>query len=315
VWPACLALLLLSACLTPNPPDVVPVGAREVSFESAGYRLTGTLSSPGGRPARAGILIIPGSGPIDRDGVSRTAPPTPPVYRRWAEGLGGAGFAVLRYDKRFLSYPDVDITTFDQEAQIVDAVAAVAFLRGAPEVAGRKLFVIGHSEGGTLAPVVAARVGSIAGLIIINTVVFSVDELLVAQVEANPTIPRSTVSEVRDLFVELKNGSFPPRGLLYGGGASYWTQWIAYSSNAPTTLSQLPMPLLLVQCLSDATLPGATLGRNLDVLRTVAARNANARLRELRGHDHLGMLPGEPEPSPELMDTLIDWLLKASTTR
>lgn len=125
---------------------------REMSFQSVGYSLKGTLSGPVGRAAAAGVLIIPGSGPVDRDGASRVAPSLPPFYRQWAERLSETGFVVLRYDKRFLTYPDLEIASFDQEAQITDAMSAVASLRALPGLAARPVFIIGHSEGGTLAP-------------------------------------------------------------------------------------------------------------------------------------------------------------------
>jgi uncharacterized protein len=311
MWAACLALLILVACSPTNHLEGPRVAARDVTFQSGGYRLEGTITTSEQRPASASVLIIGGSGPIDRDGASRTAS-TPPVYRWWAEGLGAAGFAVLRYDKRFLTFPAIDIAAFDQEAQIADALAALAFLRAAHE-AGRDVFIVGHSEGGTLAPVVATRAGAVAGVVVINTIVFPVDELLVAQLDSNPTVPKATVAEIGEQIEHIKAGSFPPSGLLLGAGASYWRQWIEYSSSAPARLAQLPMPLLLVQCLSDQTLPGRTLDRNLEILRATAARNRRAQLRELPAHDHFAMRPRDHGASPEFMEALIRWVRQAGS--
>lgn len=75
------------------------------------------------------------------------------------------------------------------------------------------------------------------------------------------------------------------------------------------------MPLLVVQCMSDETLPGHTLARNLVVARAVTAGNHNAQLRELAGHDHLGMRPGEHEPSAEFMAAMVGWLGNALSAR
>ena len=75
------------------------------------------------------------------------------------------------------------------------------------------------------------------------------------------------------------------------------------------------MPLLLVQCLKDETLPGQTLGRNLAIARSVTAGNREARLRELSDHDHLGMRPGEREPSAEFMAVVVGWLGTARARR
>jgi pimeloyl-ACP methyl ester carboxylesterase len=254
-----------------------------------------------------GVLIIPGSGPVDRNGASRLAPSMPPVYRQWAERFGAAGIGALRYDKRFLTHPEVDIASFDQEAQIVDALSALGFLRSVRALAGNPVFIVGHSEGGTLAPLVAGRAGAVAGVAVINTVQFPVDELVLAQLEAAPA-PSVRLDEVKRRFAEIKNGAFPKRGLLLGAGASYWSQWIQYSASSPETLSRLSTALLLIQSLNDETLPGDTLGRNVVTLRAIASTNRNAQLRELQGHDHLGMLPGSREPSDELMRILSDWI-------
>ena len=307
MWAALLALVILAACGHTNRAEGPRVTARDVTFQSASYRLEGTITSPDHRPASAGILIIGGSGPIDRDGVLRAAS-TPAVYRWWAEGLGAAGFVVLRYDKRFLTYPAIDIGALDQETQIADALAALAFLRAAPEVGGHGIVVVGHSEGGTLAPIVATRAGAVAGVIVINSVVFPVDELLIAQLDANPSVPKATVETIGNQLERIKAGSLPRSELLLGAGPSYWKQWIEYSTSAPTRLAELPVPLLLVQCLGDETLPSRTLDRNLENLRAAVARNRLAQLRELPAHDHFAMRPGEREPSPELVHALIGWL-------
>jgi pimeloyl-ACP methyl ester carboxylesterase len=288
----------------------LPVGAaglesREVAFQSAGYRLVGTLSVPGG-PALAAVLILPGSGPTDRNGLSRVAPSMPPIYRQWAERLGEAGIGALRHDKRFLTHPDVDMPSFDQEAQIADSLSAVGFLRSTPEFASKPIFIAGHSEGGTLAPIVAQRAG-VAGVAVVNTVQFAADELVVAQLAAMK-MPSDQLDEVKRFFAQIKDGSFPRGGLLLGVGANYWTQWIKYSAGSRATLSRLSMPLLLIQSLDDETLPGGTLGRNVATLRAVASANRNAQLHELQGHDHQGMLSGSREPSGEFMRILSEWL-------
>ncbi len=239
----------------------------------------------------------------------------PPVYRQWAERLSEAGFAVLRYEKRYLTHPGIDIAALDEEAQTRDALSAVAFLRSAPGVASKPIFLIGHSEGGTLAPIVAERAGAIAGVVIVNAALFPIDELLVEQLQANPSVGKDAIVEVKRLLAKVKDGSFPRGDLLLGAGGAYWAQWIRYSTNASTTLSGLTMPLLLVQCSNDETLPGQTLGRNLAISRAVTAGNQNAQLRELSDHDHFGMRPGEREPSAEFMAVVAGWLGSALSPR
>src|SRR5713226_8633280 len=167
------------------------------------------------------------------------------------------------------------------------------------------------AKGGTLAPIVAERAGAIAGVVVVNAALFPIDELLVGQLRANPTVSPNAIVEVERLLAKVKDGSFPHGGLLLGAGGGYWAQWIRYSTNASTTLSGPTMPLLLVQCLSDETLPGQTLGRNLAISRAVT----NGQLRELADHDHLGMRPGEGDPSAEFMAVVVGWLGTALARR
>ena len=275
------------------------VDSKDAAFLSEGYRLFGTLTVPAA--PRAAVLIIPGSGPVDRDGTSKAAPQMPPVYKMWAERLGDAGIATMRYDKRYLTHTDLDLVTLDQEAQIADARAALRYLRS--QVAGKPVFVIGHSEGGMMAPLVAEREGTTAGVIVINAAQFPIDELVIEQVKAGGA-PQDYVDGLGKVFARLKDGSFPVKGQLLGAGQNYWKQWIQYSTDSTKTLSRLKVPVLLVQCMDDETLPGPTLERNVKALRTVQ----KAQLRLLKDHDHLGMVVGSHEPSPEFMRTLINWI-------
>lgn len=277
------------------------VDSKDAAFLSEGYRLFGTLTVPAGTAPRAAALVIPGSGPIDRDGTSKAAPQVPPVYRMWAERLGDAGIAALRYDKRYLTHTDIDLVTLDQEAQIADAIAALRYLRA--QIPGRPVFVVGHSEGGMIAPLAAERSGAAAGVVVINAAQFPIDELVIAQVQAGGA-PQEYVDGLTKVFGRLKDGSFPPRGQVLGAGQNYWKQWIKYSTESPATLTRLKVPVLLVQCMDDETLPGGTLERNVKALRTVP----KAQLRLLKGHDHLGMVIGSREPSPEFMRTLVNWI-------
>lgn len=277
------------------------VDSKDAAFLSEGYRLFGTLTVPAGVAPRAAALIIPGTGPLDRDGSSKAAPQVPPVYKMWAERLGDAGIAVLRYDKRYVTHPDIDTVNLDQEAQIADARAALRYLRA--QVAGKPVFVIGHSEGGMMAPLVAEREGTTAGVIVINAAQFPIDELVIEQVKAGGA-PQDYVNGLTKVFERIKDGSFPVKGQLLGAGQNYWKQWIQYSTDSTKTLSRLKVPVLLVQCMEDETLPPPTLERNVKALRTVQ----KAQVRLLKGHDHLGMVVGSHEPSPEFMRTLVNWI-------
>jgi pimeloyl-ACP methyl ester carboxylesterase len=286
-----------------------PCGAqdpsREVSFQAQGYRLAGTLTRPDRRPSPAGVLIVPGAGPVDRDGYSKLDPKQPPIYKHWAERLAAAGFSVFRYDKRVLAHPGIDLAAHDQEAQVADAAAAFGVMRRNADLPSRRVFVIGHGEGGNIATVMAQRGPTVSGIAVVNSVQFPVDELVLAQLEAKPDL----AEQVYRQFKQIRDGSFPKKGLLLGAGGAYWSQWMAWSGGAPGVLAKLQIPVLLVQSLADETLPGATLKRNVDAIRLAGVSNPNVEVQTLEGHNHLA-LRGR-EYSDKFIEVLVNWLRKA----
>lgn len=131
-----------------------PYENQDVSFvnERAQVKLAGTLSLPNGKGPFPGVLLVAAAGPEGRDeeaGGHR-------VFVVLADHLLRRGIAVLRYDKRGIgaSNGDLDKASFDD--LVSDAATAFQYLKTRPEVDRRRLGVIGHSEGGSIAPAVAA---------------------------------------------------------------------------------------------------------------------------------------------------------------
>lgn len=125
---------------------------------AVGVRLAGTLTVPPGTQRFPAIVIIAGSGPNDRN--EEIAGHKPALVL--ADALTRRGYAVLRYDKRGVAKStgdDSSATTLDFAS---DVTAALAYLRSRPDVDGARVGLIGHSEGGTIAAIVAAKDPSLA---------------------------------------------------------------------------------------------------------------------------------------------------------
>lgn len=143
----------------------------DVSFEGDGdVTLQGTLTVPAGAEGHVpAVVIVPGFGPTDRDGI--VGAPGDPLYRDLAEALAEHGVAVLRYDKRGAGQSDRvdedDTLTFDD--RVSDAAAAVAHVRDRPEVDGGRVGMIGHDEGGFATLRVAGEDANLDGLALIGT--------------------------------------------------------------------------------------------------------------------------------------------------
>jgi len=148
----------------PVPP--LPYFEQEVVFDNddAGISFVGTLSYPSkGGPFGAAVLIH-GSGAHTRDEMVSLHK----IFLVLADHLTRQGIAVLRYDKRGVGLsggkPDPQSTSDDYAS---DVRAAVCFLKIQPNIDPSKIGLIGHSEGGFIAPMVAADSADVAFIVLL----------------------------------------------------------------------------------------------------------------------------------------------------
>jgi len=154
----------------------------EVSFESAGLTLAGTLALPKETAEPApGVLFIHGSGPIDRDGNAFGFKMD--AYRQLAHALAQAGIGSLRYDKRGAGQSQGASEKASRNDLVDDVRAALAAIRAAKGIDPQRCFLIGHSEGSYLAPIIAIEDPNLAGLVLLGAAAQSLDQVTRWQVE------------------------------------------------------------------------------------------------------------------------------------
>ena len=165
----------------------VPQAAADGTIEAPGPSgpLQGTLVEASGAAAPM-VLIIPGSGPTNRDGDSplgvRGA-----VFRQLAEGLAARGIGSVRIDKRGMfgsakAIPDAnDVTIADYAADVHNWIGVIRQRSGVPCV-----WVLGHSEGGLVALAAAQGATDICGLVLVATAGRPMGQVLREQLRANP---------------------------------------------------------------------------------------------------------------------------------
>ncbi|MGO3934911.1 alpha/beta hydrolase [Rhodopseudomonas pseudopalustris] len=130
--------------------------------------LSGTILTP--NPAKGPVvLIVPGSGPIDRDGNAGSSVRAS-TYRLLGEGLAAHGIASVRIDKRGLygsraAVEDPNAVTIDDYADDVKALVSVI----PRQAAARCVWVLGHSEGGLVALAAAQTASDHCGVILVST--------------------------------------------------------------------------------------------------------------------------------------------------
>ncbi|MBI1320712.1 MAG: alpha/beta fold hydrolase [Candidatus Hydrogenedens sp.] len=150
---------------------------RPVEIPSGPYRLSGTYCAADSSLPQSIVLMIHGSGPLDRDenfGTQRLD-----VFNTIAHHLAGAGIASVRYDKRGCGASTGDYHTTGFCDLISDAVRVMDWIRKTyPEVS---LYLLGHSEGCLIAPHAALRRPDIAGLILLCPFVERMESVLMRQ--------------------------------------------------------------------------------------------------------------------------------------
>ncbi|MGE3615467.1 MAG: alpha/beta hydrolase family protein [Gemmatimonadales bacterium] len=150
-------------------PAGAPYSAQDVTIPTPmGHQLAGTLTMPRGASAAApvpAIITITGSGLQDRD---ERLPPFPAYapFRELADSLGRRGIAVLRMDDRGFGGSGGNGGTATSADFAADIAAGLAWLRARRDIDGRRLGLVGHSEGGLIAPMVAKGDGALGGIVL-----------------------------------------------------------------------------------------------------------------------------------------------------
>lgn len=243
---------------TYSPPSYVKADSiREklVSIGTSPWMLHGALTVPRSGGPFPVIILVHGSGPNDRD---ETIGPNKP-FRDLAMGLASRGIAVMRYEKRTHELAAEMIGMRDsitvKEETIDDALAAVKRMRTRDEIDPKRIFVLGHSLGGMLAPRIARQDTGIAGLIILAGSARPMEDVIMEQMEylnggtaKQNDSAHAMLEALRTQVAMVKSPSLsratPSSQLPLGVSASYWLDLRGYNPPVVATLFHKPMLIL-----------------------------------------------------------------------
>ena len=316
-------LLLRPAQPAIPPPPAVPVDAAYAETETrvgTGERaLPATLAMPKGRGPFPAVVLVHGSGPNDRD---ETIGPNRP-FLDIARGLAAQGIAVLRYDKRTKAWPQdyaegrisIDSETTD------DALLAVQALRATPGVDPRRVFVLGHSQGGMMAPRIGLRDPRIAGLILFAAPARNLLDILLEQndrllaMQGQLRTPAG-IAHMRTLQAQIDalrgRGDIADTGTPLNLPAAYWRSVDAVDPVAEARRSR--QPLLILHNQHDIQVVDA----DWQAWRRAFAGDRRATLKAFPTLNHLGMpsaanagLDSYQTPAkvdPDVIDSVARWI-------
>jgi pimeloyl-ACP methyl ester carboxylesterase len=199
-----VALALSPAARPQDPRPPFPYSTRDVSIASVpGVRLSGTLTMPQGRGPFPAVLMIPGSGPHDRNETVLGHRP----FLVMADFLARRGIASLRVDDRGVGMSTGMFNAATTADLATDAEAGFAFLRAAPAIAATCTGLIGHSEGGLIGSMLAARNANVASVVLLGSPSVRGDSTVILQARALGAASGATAGQI-DATIEVDRRLF-----------------------------------------------------------------------------------------------------------
>jgi fermentation-respiration switch protein FrsA (DUF1100 family) len=324
------------------PAKPYPYKEEEVSYDNpaaAGVKLAATFTIPQGKGPFPAVLLITGSGPQDRDEALMGHRP----FLILADYLTRHGIAVLRADDRGFAKSTGNFSGATTADFATDAEAGVAYLKSRPEVDPRKIGLIGHSEGGLIAPMVAARNHDVAFIVMMAGPGVNGEEILVEQGrlinEASGMSHEKAVQDAADertmldLIKQEKDDAVlekklremlagkVPEAMVGTQVKQVMSAWFRYfiSYDPAVTLRKVTCPVLAINGEKDLQVPPK---QNLPIIRKALEEggNKNFEVDELLGLNHLfqtaktGALSEyaeiEETMSPVALEKMAGWVLK-----
>ncbi len=339
---------LLELLRPQNPAKPYPYKEEEITFpnEKAKIALAGTLTLPRGPGPFPAAILLSGSGPHDRDESIVGHRP----FLVLADHLTRKGIAVLRFDKRGIGKSGGDYANATTEDFAADAEAALSYLKMRKEIDPKRTGLIGHSEGGLIAPLVATRSGGVAWIVLLagpglngeDTLLLQSELILKSagvdddQVEKARAFNKQTYALVRqekdpatlqakltDLVQSSSMSAMLPPAALQSQlrlVASPWFRFFLDYDPVPV-LQKIPCPVLALTGEKDLQIPAR---ENLPKIQKALQDGGNKDFQttELPGLNHLfqhcptgsineyGSI--EETMAPEALSAVSDWVLKHS---
>ncbi|MGI8788807.1 MAG: alpha/beta hydrolase family protein [Pyrinomonadaceae bacterium] len=342
-----------------DPQKPYPYNEEEVVYKNVkdAVKLAGTLTLPRGDGKFPAVVLITGSGSQDRDETILGHRP----FLVLADYLTRRGIAVLRVDDRGIGGSDLGSLLATTENYVGDVLAGVEYLKSRKEINSNQIGLIGHSEGGIIAPMAAVRSKDVAFIVMLAGSGQRGDDVILTQIalinkasgENSETIARAMdlqkslfaiiESEPDDKLAEQKisemlikrKGKMNEQELKAFAPVeadikaqmplllSPWYRWfLAY--NPRPTLEKVKIPVLALNGENDVQVaPKENLALISAALK--AGGNKDYTVKSFPKLNHLFQtsqtgLPNEygeiaETISPEVLETIADWILKHTAVK
>jgi len=280
--------ILLSTYHPPNYANTDNFSEMNLTIGTNPWELPATLSIPNGIEQFPCVILVHGSGPNDRD---ETIGPNKP-FKDLAWGLATKGIAVLRYEKRTNEYPELSAKIVNltvQEEIIDDVIAAVDLLMATSKIDTNRIYIIGHSLGGRMAPEIANQDQRIAGIFLLAAPARHLEDLIFDQTTYLANLDgvvdeseKEQIELIKDQVQKVKNLSMSEDEIVLGAPKSYWVDLAEY--NPVKTAEKLNISMMILQGERDYQV---TVDGDFSAWNETFYENENVKLKTYETLNHL----------------------------
>jgi uncharacterized protein len=303
---------------------------RDVIFASGSLHLAGTLRLPDADGQWPAVLLVPGSGQVDRN--ENASKLRINAFHDIAVHLSEQGIATLRYDKRGVGASEGNFWETGFFDNVTDAGAALGCLKSQKEIRSDKVFLLGHSEGAMTSTRLAATGAGVSGVILLAGPARKGEDVLVWQCEQvvkgmrgfNKWLINLFHMDVRksqqkqlDKIKKSNKNSYRVRGVVKLN-AKWFREFMAY--NPADDLPKIQVPVLALTGSKDIQVAPADLGQMAGLVKAEFESHILPNITHL-----LRVEPGEPTLSTykqqidqpvdkSVLQTISEWLRKKTAT-
>lgn len=251
---------------------------QQISFDSGSLRLTGTLTLPGDRGQFPAVVLIPGSGQVDRDENHRKLPLN--FLKEAAARLSAQGFMTLRYDKRGVGSSEGDFWKTGFFDNVIDASSAISYVKYHERTRPDAVYLLGHSEGALIATRLAGQGAQVAGIVLVagtarrgeDTLLWQAKKVAESMGGFNGWLIRTLHIDVQksqrkqlDKIEKSTRDSFRMQ-LLAKINAKWMREFMAY--DPAEDLARIQVPVLAITGAKDIQTDPADLKRMAELIRS-----------------------------------------------
>ncbi len=304
-----------------NPTDA------DVTIPGNGFTIAGTLTKPQavGRLRLPTVVLVGGSGPIDRDSNVAGIP----ILSQLAGALAEQGFLVLRYDKRGIGQTGGRTETATHKDYADDLIGVIRYMARRDDVDSRRIAVVGHSEGGAVAMIAAAHEKKIASLILLDASGTTGAELILEQQrreldrlklpDAEKAQKIALQKQIQAAVVSGTGWESVPEAMRKLAETPLFRSLLLF--NPAEIMPQIKQPILIIQGDLDTQVPPHHADKLGDLARARKKGAGPVEVVHIPGVNHL-LVPAttgevaeyqqlkEKAITPKVATTIVDWLKK-----